>query len=243
MAFAITETLEGFEWSYNLTGSPPKFMRLPAVAAEVFTKGEPVVLSAGRVTAAAASGADIVGISQESKTIPAVTDNDADHLLLVLLVKPGDVFRVNLETPMEDFTVSSLTANVVAAGTGMTVATHDDDCNGSPMIVYDGPGKGQWRIIYDFDATGYGGGALYEQACLIDRPFSPAITTASKVMILGAHTAPGGAPGQLIDFGGVSIKNVNGADAAGSMRVVSIDNLGEKGWMEVSFIDTLWNAP
>lgn len=239
MAFSPSETLEGFEY----VRGPHEIKKFPAAASTAFTKGAPVVLSTNNLIALAANGsADILGVCLESKTTPAYTDDDDDHLVSVLLARPGTVFRANIEVPFEDLTMSVLHTD----GTKFSVAAvatldGDDKANGHPIICYEGPGKGEWRVIIDYDHAGDADvGAL---AIFVNRPFKATLTTASKFIILGTNTdAAGVLPGMDADLGGVSASKVAGADSAGSLMILDIDNLGAKGWVECCFTNTVFQG-
>ena len=60
-----------FRLYVNPWGATLPTMRLPLTASEAFTEGEVVVFSSGKLTAAAATSTNIVGIMAETKTASA----------------------------------------------------------------------------------------------------------------------------------------------------------------------------
>ena len=245
-AFAVSRTVIGLELKHFMNNGVSRPVQYAGVAAEVFTKGQVIVLEAGGLaTGGAAAGTDIIGVSLENKTIPAATSYSDTHLLWVETNLRDAVWKINLDAAAEieedgDVDAVSTAGAWIAFGTTLG-ATTDDDLNGHSVICYSGPCKGQWRVILDYDDTG--GANAGEQEIQLNRPFYPNADTSSSMIILGTGTADQGIhPGETVDLGGTDATKMSGDDYAGPLLIVGFDEIAY-GIAYVQIVDTMFAAP
>ena len=234
MAFAISEMCARFEQV-----GMARRIRLFPTAAATYAVGDPIVITNKKAAVAAAAGANVVGLCTKAMTAPAVTG--AFAWVEVDLFKPVPHLIANVETPYDDGTVAATALNVASFGatfTGANVAV-DNSIRQAVLYVYDGPGRGEARLINDYDAAG---GAQGAQQCTFDFLID-GLSTTSKCIVLGSGSDGEGIyPGGPVDCGGVLAYNIALNDIAGAYIVLGFEDL-HRGILHFTPTDTVFNAP
>lgn len=233
MALTASRTTQGFEWIYNKAGvsaNPNLYELTPNTA---FSKGDAVVLTAGKVAKAAANATNILGVMAE--TI-AAADNPAAGLTYGLVYdNPFDVFRCSFADHRDAAATGGTSTTLI--DTVLSTST-DDDWNGALLYIYEGPGAGDIRTVSDYTGA--------TDVLTVAKAFTATPTTASKYILLGAG---GAATADVINVGkvGIDLKDENTIDAnatvaseAGPMVVLDINP--KELTMDVMFRKHLYNA-
>lgn len=236
----------GFEYDHTLGGhGDTEAISYRATPGASYTKGQMLVRgTTSRLAYAAAAGAsDVIGICHESKTIPAATVKG--HHTIKVYANPNIVWRAALlaGTFLDDAAAALVDANnyIIAFTANLTYANAavDNSVRGHALVCYDGPGKGEWRTIQDYDAAGGGTG---NQQCTVDEPFNTTITTDSKFVIMGTGTdGQGIVEGSLIDLAATPTC-LSGKDITGPCLVHSMRQAWE-GVLYVRIVDLISSAP
>ena len=199
MPLTATAT-QGFELLRHTTEN--EVIYIPGDPGDTLTRNDQVVCTVGEGLAdpAAANEGGIIGRVTDTVIMPAASQafplplNDfdpvakatADKCLVGLSVNVGKglpIYLVTFKNHWDD-TVISYTASTraIALTTGMTA---DDYPNGALLYVYEGPGIGEVNVVEDYDHTG---GAA-ELLLICHRAFKTALTSASKLIVVGGEGA------------------------------------------------------
>lgn len=216
MALTASRTTQGFEWVRNQMGfsaNPHNYELTPGTA---FSKGDVVVLTAGRVAKAAANATNVLGVMAESVT---AANNPSNATTFGLVYdNPYDVFRCTFADHRDAAATGGTTTTLIDTALP-TLA--DNDWNGALLYVYAGPAAGSLRTV-----AGYTGAT---DTLTVSEPFPTAPTAASYYIMLGAG---GAANADVINVGkvGVDLKseavidaNATVASEAGPMVVLAIN--------------------
>jgi hypothetical protein len=170
----------GFEHCRNAAGFPQNAIKYEGSTGTTYTRGTPVVLSAGKLldlayNAGPVAALPIVGICAETKT--CATD---DYMVEVVPVD-GNVFTVTF-TGQQDVTCNgaSTAANQFNIAQSSSLNTSTTAIAGALIYIYEGPGKGNTRTIVD-NTTGSSTSATQ---VTVAPPFSATPTTASLAIML-----------------------------------------------------------
>lgn len=197
MTLTATYTSRGFEpvaHLFGFTPNPRPYLLTPNTA---FSKGDMVVLTAGKVAKAAANATDVLGVMAEAFT--TTTNPSASDTYGLVYDDPFQIFRC---------TFSDHTDSTATGGTTTTLAdtalstSSNDDWNGALLYVYGGTNKGALLTVKDY--VGATDTLHFEEA----QP--AAFDTTSTYIMLGVGSA-----GDVINIGrpGVDLKDENTIDA------------------------------
>lgn len=170
----------GFEHCRNAAGFPPNAIKYEGSTGTTYTRGAPVVLSAGKLLelahdASPTTALPIVGICAETKTCAT------DDYMVEVVPTDGNVFTVTI-TGHQDVTCNgaSTAANQFNIAQSSSLNTSATAIAGALIHIYEGPGKGDTRAIMS-NSTGSSVGAT---RVTVAPPFSATPTTASKAVML-----------------------------------------------------------
>ena len=239
MAHSARNTV-GFERVYNKTGFPANAIDYEGSSGSTYAAGQLVRLESGKATAmtyqsSGVVGKPIVGVAAETST--ALTT--ADVKIKVFPVD-NEVLKVSFDNHMDIngssnassgsyFYASTLDNNATAEPWNQTAGS-TTLFSGALIYIYEGPGKGDVRIIDEMTT----GGANSSHVIEVTNPFSATPTSASKAIVLidssGSTLSsglPGIGPGRLVGLSTASaLKVACGSTAAATEAigmVVSVD--------------------
>lgn len=214
MALTASRTTQGFEPVRNLLGfaqNPVKYELTPGIAV---TKGDMLVLTAGKVAKAAANATNVLGVAAES--IAAAANPSDETTKIGVYDNPFNVYRCSF-TGHRDATATGGTTTTLV-DTALSTSS-DDVWNGALLYIYEGAAAGSIRTVTDYTGA--------TDTLTVSEPFPVAIDTTSKYILLGA-----GAASDVINVGsiGVDIVDENTIDSnatigseAGPLAVLAID--------------------
>jgi hypothetical protein len=193
MALTATAT-QGFE-PYRRVAED-EVLWVPGDPGDTFTRGDVVVFSIGEgvadprvadeevmgrvnktvVCSATANAMPVFGTDNPTAQWGAIGLTPNDALVEIRpCVTPGTqvylaTFASHHDTALDAYTAGTPSITLTTSPGG------NDDPNGALVYVYDGPGKGQWNVIADYDHG--------SKVATLHRPFATAPTSASSVIIL-----------------------------------------------------------
>lgn len=218
----------GFERNYNKCGFPSNPVNYEGTVGTTYTMGHLAVIESPSATtyarllsvtstSAIGEGRLLIGVIAETKTCTA-TDNKVK-----VFDNPFDVFKVSF--------VGHVDADVVAgAANAVTIGLDSrgvaaNTLRGSLLHVYTGPAKGDVRTIEANTAAA-------SAAITVAPAFSAPPTTASKIIILAAHTpADVFSVGVNVGTAGLSVS------AASAMKVAIAAPSPNNGYLNVVDVD------
>jgi hypothetical protein len=215
MAYTAKRTTQGFEYIGNLLHQEDAGMDFELTPNTAFTKGDMVVLTNGKVAAAAANATNVLGVMAES--ITAAENPAAKTTKGKVLINPFNIYRCSFADHKDGTATGGSTTTL--ADTGLATS-NDDYWNGALLYIYEGTNAGCIRTVKDYTATG--------DILTVEEPFPASCDTTSKYILLGAAAAAG----DVINVGsvGVDLKDENTIDAnatvaseAGPLAVLRID--------------------
>jgi hypothetical protein len=214
MPLTASRTTDGFELVGNLLGlsdNPVEWELTPGVA---FSKGDMVVLSAGKVAKAAAGATNVLGVMAESI---AAADNPAGKTTKgKVYTNPFNIYRCSFADHRDATATGGTTTTLV--DTALSTST-DDVWNGALLYIYEGKAAGSMRTVKDYTGS--------SDTLTVEEAFPEAPDATSKYILLGNA----GAAGNVINRGsvGVDLKDENTIDAdatiaseAGPLAVLNI---------------------
>lgn len=212
MALTASRITMGFEPVYNKAlGSVPNPVEYELTPNTAFSRGDMVVLAAGKLTKASASSvADIIGVMAESI---AAADNPSGSITNGSVYDhPGNVYRCTFADHRDASATGGSTTTLVDTNLS---TSNNDVWNGALLYVYDGPSAGSIRTVSDYTGS--------SDTLDVDAAFPEAITTASKYIMLGAAAEVN----DVINEGlaGLVLKDENTIDANAS-RLSSATKVG-----------------
>lgn len=231
MTLSASRTTAGFEKVGNLMNVTDNGTEYELTPNTAFSRGDMVVLTAGKVAKAAAGATNVLGVMAESFT--TATNPSADCVKGKVFDNPFNIYRCTFADHLDSTATGGTTTTLV--DTALSTSS-DDDWNGALLFIYDGTNKGCIRTVKDYTGT--------SDTLTVEDPFPAACDTTTKYILLGA-----GGSGDVINVGsiGVDLKDENTIDAnatianeAGPLAIRSIDpaNL----MMEVTIRKHLFNG-
>lgn len=197
MALTATYTSRGFEPVGHLFGfnpNPRPYLLTPNTA---FSKGDKVVLTAGKVAKAAANATNVLGVMAEAFT--TTTNPSAADTYGKVYDDPFMIYRCTFADHLDSTATDGTTTTLIDT----TLATSaDNDWNGALVYIYEGTNAGTVQTVKTY--TGATDTLTFEKAA----PAAYDIT--SKYIMLGVGSA-----GDVINIGrpGVNLKDENTIDA------------------------------
>lgn len=224
MAFSPAKTLQGITRHSKV--SEHMIVWAPGVPGVTYTKGKAVIrgstaaTDSGLVQVASDSSARALGRVHKTVVCPAAAgipfplpgtpplDLDGSEmktLIPIELTTPPvgtQILKGRAYVNALDETVAGFVQNSSYTVIGLTTGCGADNrCAGSLVYVYEGPGKGECNVIWDYDHAGHGSGQ--NLAAIMTRPFKTTLTTSSKLLIFGNNGAANdgiGPIGALMDL-------------------------------------------
>ena len=197
MAHTASRTSIGFEPIYNKTVTTiPNPVAYELTPSTTFTKGDMVVLTAGKLALATASSVDdIIGVMAETVTSDATSITYGkvyDH--------PDNVYRVTFVDQLDSTATGGSTTTLV--DTALSTSSNDF-WNGALLYIYDGTNAGCIRTISDYVGS--------SDTLTVTAPFPAACDTTTKYIMLGL----GGEANDVINVGksGIVLKDKDSIDA------------------------------
>ena len=232
MALTASRTTHGFEM-LNPPNSGNRMTHCTLKSGEAAVKGDLVHFEVGLLTVGVAADTDFCGRAEQTLTATA-----AGEELQFLDLSPYPVFLCTF-TGHEDVTATTGGTTTIAS-TSLSASTNDY-YNGAYVYIYDGPAKGDCRIVTDFVGSG--------QTLTLDKATSQTTTTSTKFIILpgpvdGASKGVGpGSPTDLSDANTINVaKNTGGLRVYPFKRSVMAEFLKNL-TLPVIVADTFFSAP
>lgn len=232
MALTASRTTQGFELIGNMFGAAPNPNLYELTPNTAFAKGDMVVLTDGKVAAAAANATNVLGVMAE--TFTTTTNPSAAATYGLVYDNPFNIYRCTFA----DHRDAAATGGTSTTLLDTALATSTDDVwNGAYLYIYEGPGAGDIRTVKDYTGA--------TDTLTVEKAFSATPTTASYYILLGEA----GAAGDVINVGsiGVDLKDANTIDANaankdgdGPLAVLQI--IPEELMMVVIIREHLYNA-
>ena len=232
MAYTAKRTTQGFEYIGNLLHQEDAGMDFELTPNTAFTKGDMVVLTAGKVAGAAANATNVLGVIAES--ITTVQNPAAKTTKGKVLINPFNIYRCSFSDHRDATATGGTTTTLIDTALS---TSNDDYWNGALLYIYEGKAAGSIRTVKDYAGA--------TDTLTVQEPFPEAPDTTSKYILLGAATAAG----DVINVGsvGVNLKDENTIDAdatvaneAGPLAVLRIDPVNL--WMDVIIRKHLFNS-
>jgi len=232
MAYTAKRTTQGFEYIGNLLHQEDAGMDFELTPNTAFTKGDMVVLTAGKVAGAAANATNVLGVIAES--ITTVQNPAAKTTKGKVLINPFNIYRCSFSDHRDATATGGTTTTLIDTALS---TSNDDYWNGALLYIYEGKAAGSIRTVKDYVGA--------TDTLTVEEPFPEAPDTTSKYILLGAATAAG----DVINVGsvGVNLKDENTIDAdatvaneAGPLAVLRIDPVNL--WMDVIIRKHLFNS-
>lgn len=200
MALIASRVTAGFEPVRHLKNQPMVPHDYELTPNTAFSKGDAVVLTAGKVAKAAPGATNVLGVMAESFT--TTTNPSGKTTFGRVYDDPDIVFRCTFADHRDGTATGGSTTTLVDA----TLGGSDNDWNGALLHIYDGANAGLTRTVKVYTAAS---GTL-----TVEEPFPVACDTTSKYILLGA-----GGAGGVINVGsiGVNLKDENTIDANASI--------------------------
>lgn len=215
MAYTAKRTTQGFEHIGNLLHQEDAGMDFELTPNTAFTKGDMVVLTNGKVAAAAANATNVLGVMAE--TFTTTTNPSGKTTKGKVLINPFNIYRCSFADHLDSTATGGTTTTLI--DTALSTSTNDV-WNGALLYIYEGKAAGSIRTVKDYVGD--------TDTLTVEEPFPEAPDTTSKYILLGAATAAG----DVINVGsvGVDLKDENTIDAnatvaseAGPLAVLRID--------------------
>lgn len=202
MAHTASRTSLGFEVIYNKTVTTiPNPVAYELTPSTTFTRGDMVVLTAGKVALATSSSVtDILGVMAETITSDATTlmyGKVYDH--------PDNVYRATFVDQLDSTATAGGTDNLIDT----SLSTNSNDVwNGALLYVYAGTNAGCMRTVSDYVGA--------DDKLIVTTPFPSACDTTTKYIMLG----DGSAATSVINVGstGIVLKDEDSIDANASNK-------------------------
>jgi hypothetical protein len=232
MAYTAKRTTQGFEYIGNLLHQEDAGMDFELTPNTAFTKGDMVVLTNGKVAAAAANATNVLGVMAE--TFTTTTNPSGKTTKGKVLINPFNIYRCSFADHLDSTATGGTTTTLI--DTALSTSTNDV-WNGALLYIYEGKAAGSIRTVKDYVGS--------SDTLTVEEPFPEAPDTTSKYILLGAATAAG----DVINVGsvGVDLKDENTIDAnatvaseAGPLAVLRIDPVNL--WMDVIIRKHLFNS-
>lgn len=197
MALTADRTTQGFELVGNLMYVTDPGTLWELTPGEAFVKGDMVVLSAGKVTKAAAGATNVLGVMAQS--IAAVDNPSGATTYGRVYTNPFNIYRCSFTDHIDSTATGGTTTTLV--DTSLSTSS-DDYWNGALLYIYAGANAGLKRTVKDYTGS--------TDTLTVEEPFPVAVDTTSKYILLGA-----GGSGDVINKGkiGVNLKDENTIDA------------------------------
>lgn len=197
MTLAASRITDGFELIGNLMGyaeNPDEWELTPNTA---FSKGDMVVLTAGKVAKAAAGATNVLGVIAESFT--TATNPSGATTKGKVYTNPFNIYRCSFTDHIDSTATGGTTTTLVDT---TLAASTDDYWNGALLYIYEGTNKGCLRTVKDYTGS--------TDTLTVEEPFPAACDTTTKYILLGAAGS-----GDVINKGsiGVNLKDENTIDA------------------------------
>ncbi|MFA5433490.1 MAG: hypothetical protein WC319_11565 [Candidatus Paceibacterota bacterium] len=198
MAYTAKRTTQGFEYIGNLLHQEDAGMDFELTPNTAFTKGDMVVLTNGKVAAAAANAANVLGVMAE--TFSTTTNPSAKTTKGKVLINPFNIYRCSFADHKDGTATGGTTTTLIDTALG---TSDDDRWNGALLFIYEGKAAGSIRTVTDYDGS--------DETLTVEEPFPEAPDATSKYILLGLA----GEANDVINVGksGVNLKDANTIDA------------------------------
>ena len=215
MAYTAKRTTQGFEYIGNLLHQEDAGMDFELTPNTAFTKGDMVVLTNGKVAAAAANATNVLGVMAE--TFTTTTNPSGKTTKGKVLINPFNIYRCSFADHLDSTATGGTTTTLIDTGLS---TSNDDYWNGALLYIYEGKAAGSIRTVKDYVGA--------TDTLTVEEPFPEAPDTTSKYILLGAASAAG----DVINVGsiGVDLKDANTIDANATVA-------SEKGPLAVLRVD------
>lgn len=215
MAYTAKRTTQGFEYIGNLLHQEDAGMDFELTPNTAFTKGDMVVLTNGKVAAAAANATNVLGVIAE--TFSTTTNPSAKTTKGKVLINPFNIYRCSFSDHRDATATGGTTTTLIDTGLS---TSNDDYWNGALLYIYEGKAAGSIRTVADYKGS--------TDTLTVEEPFPEAPDTTSKYILLGLASAAG----DVINVGsiGVDLKDANTIDANATIA-------SEKGPLAVLRVD------
>lgn len=203
MAYTASRTTAGFELVGNLMSVPDNGMEFVLTENTAFSKGDMVVLTNGKIAAAAAGATKVVGVMAE--TFTTTTNPDASETFGKIFTNPYNIYRCSFTGHLDLTATGGSTTTLINASLNAT----DNYWIGALVYVYEGTNAGCSRIVSDSDSS--------DGSITVEKPFPAAIDTTSKFILLGEGTAAANlvlCPGANIDIVDANTLDSNATNAS-----------------------------
>lgn len=174
----------GFEHCRNAAGFPHNAIKYAGSTGTTYTKGTPVVMSAGKLlelayNAGPTAALPIVGICAETKTCAT------DDYMVQVIPTDGNVFNVTFVDHYDATCSGSSASNQFKIGVSSSLNASTSAVNGALLYIYEGPSKGDLVTVIG-NTTG---GSTSVTTLYVAPPFSASPTTLSKAVISAAYSS------------------------------------------------------
>lgn len=199
MTLTASRTTDGFELVGNLLGISDQGVEYEMTPNTAFSRGDMVVLTAGKVAKAAAGAANVLGVMAEAFT--TATNPAAATTKGRVYDNPFNIYKCSFADHLDSTATGGTTTTLV--DTALTTST-DNDWNGALLYIYEGKAAGSLRTVKDYTGA--------SDTLTVEEPFPEAPDTTSKYIMLGLG---GAAASDVINIGsvGVNLKDENTIDA------------------------------
>ena len=215
MAYAAKRTTQGFEYIGNLLHQEDAGMDFELTPNTAFTKGDMVVLTNGKVAAAAANATNVLGVMAE--TFTTTTNPSGKTTKGKVLINPFNIYRCSFADHLDSTATGGTTTTLIDTALS---TSNNDVWNGALLYIYEGKAAGSIRTVKDYVGD--------TDTLTVEEPFPEAPDTTSKYILLGLASAAG----DVINVGsiGVDLKDANTIDANATIA-------SEKGPLAVLRVD------
>jgi len=199
MTLTASRTTDGFELVGNMMNVSDNGVEYELTPNTAFSRGDMVVLTAGKVAKAAANATNVLGVMAESFT--TATNPSGKTTKGKVYDNPFNIYKCSFADHLDSTATGGTTTTLV--DTALTTST-DDDWNGALLYIYEGAAAGSLRTVKDYTGS--------SDTLTVEEPFPVAPDTTSKYILLGLG---GAANADVINIGkaGVDLKDENTIDA------------------------------
>lgn len=196
---SANRTSDGFELVGNMMNVADNGVEYELTPNTAFTKGDMVVLTYGKVAAAAANATNVLGVIAESFTTS--TNPSSATTKGKVYTNPFNVYRCTFSDHTDSTATGGTTTTLV--DTALSTST-DHDWRGALLYIYEGTNAGCLRTVKDYTGS--------SNTLTVEEAFPAACDTTTKYILLGAGSVTGD---DVINIGkiGVDLKDANTIDA------------------------------
>jgi len=199
MTLAANRTTDGFELVGNMLNVSDNGVEYELTPNTAFTKGDMVVLTYGKVAAAAANATNVLGVIAE--TFTTSTNPSATTTKGKIYTNPFNIYRCTFAGHTDSTATGGTTTTLL--DTALSTST-DNDWRGALLYIYEGTNAGCLRTV-----TSYTGSS---DTLTVTEPFPAACDTTTKYILLGYGAVSGD---NVINIGkvGVDLVDANTIDS------------------------------